>query len=324
MQVLLTGATGFIGGHLCRRLVEGGHQVVALVRDPKKAASLPSSGVERLEGDLSIFDEPDRVLPPCDVVMHIAGVVSAKTADEYDAINFRAVKSLVECVARQKWQPRRLLFASSLAAAGPSVPGVRKNESDVCDPVDDYGRAKLAAEIFLRDAPFPTTSFRPSVVFGPKDPATLTFFRMAVRGWGFRVGGPAQAFSFIDVDDLVDGILRMADDASREHRTYFVSSHQDTDSRELWDAFSSLLDRRVRVVVVPRPALYGASVASTALSKVFRFKNQLDKKQYDQLTAPAFICSSKALQQAHDWSPRHDLSGSLKKALDGYRTEGWL
>jgi nucleoside-diphosphate-sugar epimerase len=323
MKVLLTGATGFIGGHLCRRLVAGGNPVVALVRDAKKAASLPGE-VERLEGDLSIFDRPDLVLPPCDVVMHIAGVVAAKSAHEYDAINFRAVKSLVEGVARQSWKPRRLLFASSLAAAGPSTPGVRKTEADVCEPVDDYGRAKLAAEQFLREAPFPTTSFRPSVVFGPKDPATFTFFRMAIRGWGFRVGGPAQHFSFIDVDDLVDAIVRMADDTSREHRTYFVSSHQDTDSGELWNAFSDVVGRKVRVVVVPRPALYGASVAGTALSKVFGFKNQLDRKQYDQLTAPAFICTSKALQQAHDWNPQLGLADSLRKALQGYRADGWL
>jgi nucleoside-diphosphate-sugar epimerase len=297
--------------------------VLALVRDPKRATSLPS-GVQKLQGDLSLFDRPDLELPPSDVVIHMAAVITAKSQDQYEAINFRAVRSLVDCVARQKWKPRRFLFASSLAAAGPSMEGVRKTESDLCDPVDDYGRAKLAAEIFLRDAPFPTTSFRPSVVFGPKDPATLTFFRMAVRGWGFRVGGPSQTFSFIDVDDLVDGIVRMADDTSNEHRVYFVSTDHDTDSISLWDAFSGVLGRRIRVLVVPRPALYGASVASTALSKVFRFKNQLDRKQYDQLTAPAFVCSSKALQEAHDWKPRLDLQESLRKALQGYRAEGWL
>jgi nucleoside-diphosphate-sugar epimerase len=323
MHVLLTGATGFIGGHLCRRLVAAGHTVRALVRDPKKASGLPA-GVEKLEGDLTLFDRPDLELPPCDVVMHMAAVITAKTPDQYEAINFRAVRSLVDCIARQKWKPRRMLFASSLAAAGPSAERVRKVESDLCDPIDDYGRAKLAAEIFLRDAPFPTTSFRPSVVFGPKDPAALTLFRMAVKGWGFRVGGPLQTFSFIDVDDLVDGVIRMADDTSSEHRVYFVSSDRDTDSGELWDAFSSVLDRRIRVLVVPRPALYGASLASTALSKVFRFKNQLDRKQYDQLTAPAFVCSSKALQDAHAWRPRLALQESLRKALQGYRADGWL
>src|SRR5262249_20198385 len=59
MQVLLTGATGFVGGHLCRRLVSAGHSVLALVRDPAKGAGLPREGVERLEGDLSLFARPD-------------------------------------------------------------------------------------------------------------------------------------------------------------------------------------------------------------------------------------------------------------------------
>jgi nucleoside-diphosphate-sugar epimerase len=324
MRVLLTGATGFIGGHLCRRLIETGHSVVALVRDPKKASTLPREGVEKLEGDLSLFERDDLVLPRCDVVIHMAAVVTARKPSQYDAVNFRAVKGLVRSVARQKWKPSRLLFASSLAAAGPSVPGLRKTESDPCLPVDDYGRSKLAAEMFLREAPFPTTSFRPSIVFGPRDPATFTFFRMAVRGWGFRLSGPLQALSFIDVEDLVDGILRMADDISSEHRTYFVSSHHDFDSSKLWDVLAAVLDRRIRVLVVPRPMLRGVSIASTALSKIFRYKNQLDRKQYDQMVAPAFICSSKALQQAHDWTPRLDLGESLRKAFQGYRADGWL
>jgi dihydroflavonol-4-reductase len=324
MHVLVTGGTGFIGGHVCRRLVAAGHQVVALVRDPARAAGLPRTGIEQLEGDLSLFEQPGVVLPRCDVVVHLAGVVSAKHPRQYDLVNFQAVKNMVRCLARQKWQPRRFLFASSLAAAGPSLGGVRKTEADPCEPIDDYGRAKLSAEIFLRDAPFPTTSFRPSVVFGPKDPATLAFFRMALKGWGFRVAGPAQVFSFIDIDDLVAAVAEMVDDESSARRTYFVSSLEDTDSVLLWEALSSLLDRRVRVVVVPRAALYGASVASTAVCRVFGLKNQLDRKQYDQLTAPAFTCSSEALQKAHGWRPRLNLTESLRKALQGYRADGWL
>jgi nucleoside-diphosphate-sugar epimerase len=324
MQVLLTGATGFIGGHVCRRLVAGGHQVVALVRDPGKAASLPRGGVEQIEGDLSLFERPELVLPACDVVIHLAGVVSAKAPGHYDLVNFQAVKKLVTCLARQKWRPRRMLFASSLAAAGPSRAGARKTETDSCQPIDDYGRAKLAAELFLRDAPFPTTSFRPAVVFGPRDPATLTFFRLALRGWGFRVAGPAQVFSYVDVDDLVVALTQMAEDTSSENRTYFVSSFEDTDTARLWETFASLLDRRVRVVIVPRAALYGASVASTAVCRVLGLKNQLDRKQYEQLTAPAFTCSSEALQKAHGWRPRLNLTESLRKALQGYRADGWL
>jgi len=323
MRVLLTGASGFIGGHLCRRLVARGDGVVALVRDRRRAAGLPAE-VERLEGDLSLFDRREIVLPPADVVIHLAGVVSADREADYETVNARAVKSLVACLGRQSWRPRRLLLASSLAAAGPSTPGVRKTEADPCAPIDAYGRAKRNAELFAGEAPFPTTCFRPSVVLGPRDPATLTFYRMAARGWGFRVAGPAQAFSYVDVDDLVDAILLMADDAGPEHRTFFVSAREDADSRQLWAELGSALGRRVRVIAVPRAALYGASLASTALSRVFRYKNQLDRKQYDQLTAPAFLCSSEALERAYGWRPRLGLGESVRKALEGYRSDGWL
>jgi nucleoside-diphosphate-sugar epimerase len=324
MKVFVTGATGFIGFHLCHRLVAEGHSVVALVRDLGKTAGLPSTGVELLQGDLGRLEAADFVLPPCDLVVHLAGVVSAQRDGEYEATNFQAVKSLVRCLERQTWRPRRLLFASSLAAAGPSTSAHRKTESEPNAPIDPYGRAKADAEAMLGAAPFPTTSFRPAIVFGPRDTATLSFFKLAARGWGFRVAGRPQELSFIDIDDLVSGIVAMMADSSSEHRTYFVSALEDTDSRRLWEVLAEVVGLRVRVVAVPRFGLRLASLVSTALSKVFRFRNQLDGKQYAQLTAPAFLCSSDALQKAHPWVPRVGLSESLGKAWAGYRASGWV
>src|SRR5262245_57979690 len=139
MRVFVTGATGFIGAHLCRALVAGGHQVVALVRDPKKAAAeLPATGVEALAGDLSVFDRADLVLPACDVVIHLAGVVAADTLDQYQAINHEAVRSLVRALGRQAWRPRRFLFASSLAAVGPSASRAPRTERDPAEPIEPY------------------------------------------------------------------------------------------------------------------------------------------------------------------------------------------
>jgi nucleoside-diphosphate-sugar epimerase len=326
MRVLVTGATGFIGAHLCRGLVAGGHHVVALVRDPKKAAAeLPATGVETLAGDLSLFERDDLVLPPCDLVIHLAGVVTAPSVEQYDAVNFEAVRRLVKALARQTWRPRRFLFASSLAAAGPSATRVPKTEVDPAEPVEPYGRAKWKAEQFLRaEAPFPTTSFRPSLVFGPRDTATLAFFRMARRGFGFRIAGTPQDLSFIDVDDAVSGIIAMTTDTSDAHRTYFLAANEQMDTELLWRAMSEAIGRRVRVVRVPRSVLRGASVLSTAASRIVGFTNQLDAKQVDQMLAPAFLCSSAALQAAHDWTPRVSLVASLAKAWAAYRADGWL
>src|SRR4029077_18320188 len=104
----------------------------------------------------------------------------------------------------------------------------------------------LAAE-----APFPTTSFRPSIVFGPRDTATLTFFKMAKRGLGFRIAGEPQGLSFIDVDDVVSGIVAMMNDTSDAHRTYFLAAREQMDTEVLWHAMSKAIGRRVRVLRVP-------------------------------------------------------------------------
>jgi len=323
VRVFVTGATGFIGHHLCQRLVERGDHVVGLVRSPARAARL-SSEVELMTGDLGILADARTVLPPCDVVVHLAGLVAADRLSDYEAINFLAVRDLLSCIDRQAWKPKRLLLASSLAAAGPSAPDHPWTENDALRPIEPYGMAKAMAEPIVRDAPFPTTSFRPPIVFGPGDEATLTFFKAARAGVGLRVAGDPQQLSFVDVRDLVDAILRMADDPRTGSFVYYTSHPDRMDLAEMWRALGHAVRRSVRVVPIPRALLYAAMVVSTILSKIFRYKNRLDSKQYRQMVAPAFVCSSEKLRKELCWTPRHDLDAALTNAADGYRAAGWL
>lgn len=323
MRVFITGATGFIGGHLARQLVERGDHVIALVRSKAKAANLPA-GVETFAGDLSIFADPNTVLPACDVVIHLAGVVAADSLAQYDEINHVAVKHLVECLQRQSWKPARLVFASSLAAAGPSAPGRPWNEQDALAPIDDYGRAKAKAEQVVSAAPFPTTSFRPPIVFGPGDDATFTLFKSARSGIGMRIAGPVQELSFVDVRDLVNAIVVMADDRRPDSHTYYASHPDLMNMRVLWQELGTAVGKRVFVLPMPRQLLFVAMLAATFFAKLFSFKNQLDKKQYEQMVAPAFVCSGARLQADLGWKPAHVLADTLGHAAAGYRAAGRL
>lgn len=323
MRIFVTGATGFIGQHLCRRLVERGDDVIALVRTPQKAAALPAA-VDRFAGDLSIFADDRTALPPCDVVIHLAGVVAAKTLDEYDRINGEAVADLVKCLARQEWSPKRFLFASSLAAAGPSPRDRAWTEDDAPAPADLYGKAKARAELIARQAAFPTTIFRPPIVLGPGDEASLTLFRAAERGIGFRVAGEAQRISFVDVRDLVEGILRMADDRRPGSFTYFIGHATPTDVSSLWRELARAVGKSNVVVPVPRWLLYVAAHLSPFASSILRYRNQLDRKQYQQMTAPAFVCSSERLRADLGWSAKYDLAECVAHAVAGYRAAGRL
>jgi len=321
MRFLVTGATGFIGSHLCRRLVERGDSVTALVRNPAKLDALPI--VDVLEGDLSIFEQEDLALPAFDVVVHLAGIVAGRSEQHYWDVNYQAVVDLIRCLERQSWSPKRFLFASSLAAGGPSLDGKPNVEADEPRPIEAYGRAKAKAEAFLRDnAPFPTTSFRPALVFGAGDPASLTLFKIASRGLGFEVGGASQGLSFVDVSDLVIAIERMAEDDTSQHRTYYVSHPSMTNQAGLWKAIGDALGRRVTVATLPRSLLWLAMVAATSASRLLPVTNQLDDKQYRQMTAPGWICDSSALSNELGWKAEHDLAAAVARAAEGYRQLG--
>ena len=325
MKIFVTGGTGFIGQHLCNRLVKDGHQVVALIRSPEKARSLPE-GIEYNKGDLSLFSNPDLVLPECDTVVHLAAVVAGKNDAEYGKINHEAVVSFIECLERQTWTPKQFVFASSLAAGGPSLPDEPLTEEMEPAPIDSYGKAKIKAEWYLEGVSFPTTSFRPSIVLGPLDGATFTLYKMAKLGIGFRPTGPKQPVSFIDVMDLVDSIVKMCEqpDPQGEHRVYYVSYTEHTESVVLFEEMGKAFNKSVFLVPIPRPLLKTLSVVASAASQIIPFKNQLDAKQYRQITARAFLCSSDKLQNELGWSPQINLQESIRLSIEGYQKEGWL
>ncbi len=325
MRIFITGATGFIGTHLCHRLVADGHEVIALVRNPQKARDLPTENLHQLKGDLSIFKDPELLLPPCDQVIHLAGLVAADRLEDYREINFTAVQNLLTCLKRQRWQPKRFLFASSLAANGPSDSSRPHVETDQEQPNEPYGQSKLDAERYLRTyAPFPVTSFRPGAVYGPGDPALLTIFKMAARGFGFRITGFNQLISYIYVDDLVDAIASLLGDTSSQHRIYFTTHPENANLDQMWNELSRVMERHIFMVPIPKAIFFALMLGSTAAAKLLRYHNQLDYKQYQQVTVPAFACSSAALQRDFAWQPKYNLARCIEATTAGYREAGWL
>lgn len=324
MRFFITGATGFIGTHLTRRVLAEGHQVVALVRSPHKLAAAVAEAIEVVPGDLSLLADPTLVLPPVDVVVHLAGVVTAASPEQYEQINFAAVVDLMDCLERQDWRPRRVLFASSLAAAGPSAPGKAHTEDDPLAPIEDYGQAKARAEAMLAGRTIPSTSFRPCLVLGAGDPATLVFYKLGNWHLGFRVSGPPQALSVVDVSDVVGAILAMAAEEGTQHKRYFVAHPQAVHPAAIFRAVGAAMGKGVWVVPIPRTLLRRVSGLLTGLAGVLGFHNPLDAKQLAQMLAPGFVCSSQQLQAATGWRPDCDLAQATRAAVRGYREMGWL
>ncbi len=324
MQVFITGATGFIGTVLTHKLVEQGHDVTVLLRSPKKLPKLPKDKIRVIEGDLSIFENPDLELPPFDVVIHLAGSIFAKNRDGYFKGNFEATKHLIEAIKRQPWQLKRFLYASSLAAAGPSTIGRPHVESDNLLPVDWYGESKKASEDYLQTLDIPTTSFRPAIVFGPGDENSLDLYKMTKRGIAPRVAGFDQELSWVDVDDAVDGIILMMKDERPEHQQFFIAHPDHSTIKTIWFSLGKVMKRSPLRLPLPKGILYVAMLASTGFSKIFGTFNKLDRKQYSQMVEKSFLCSGEKLQTELGWDPKYGLEACFRRSVEGYKKLGWL
>ncbi|RMG75613.1 MAG: NAD-dependent epimerase/dehydratase family protein [Chloroflexi bacterium] len=209
--VLVTGATGFLGSALVKRLsIEGGKKIKALVRRPERAKFIHDlDGVELVFGDITNAAHIQNVMPGCDVVFHVAAALGGNLTHQY-AVNVQGTRHLVEAAVRAG--VKRFVHVSTISVYG------YRNRTDVTestpyDPgADPYHITKVMAEKTLIDyaADMPYTIIRPGMIYGPRSQMwTKTMFKL-VRKRVFFIGDGSGSAYPIYVDDVVDLMLTLA------------------------------------------------------------------------------------------------------------------
>lgn len=275
-RVVITGASGFIGLRLVRRLLADGFagapaQIVAIVRN---ADRLPSDvGRQCTVAPLDLASAPiDDIRTACGAgatVVHLAASASASGGETAAANNERATERLVE--ALREANPRRIVYVSSIGAVDrePSDPCTAPLSEDAQpNPLTRYGRSKLHGERVVAASGLPFAVVRPTWVYGPgmREDSHLRVLLSMVRrrAIGARIRYPGRV-SVIHVSDLCDALVRVAVADGAAGRTFFASDGSPVALGDLLAMMGETLAVPAATLAVPRPARWLARRVRPAL-----------------------------------------------------------
>jgi nucleoside-diphosphate-sugar epimerase len=259
-KVLVTGANGFVGLRLCKKLTERKYEVCAALRQICHQENLDSQE-QVIVGNIGLYTRWEAALQDVDCVIHLASRVhimketAVDPSAEYRRINVNGTLNLANQAAQAG--VRRFIFISSIKVNGEfTLLGVPFTEQDIPSPLDPYGKSKYETEKMLRDLTGRTDMelviIRPVLIYGPGVKAN--FFSMMnwlYKGIPVPFGAIHNQRSFAALDNVVDLIITCIDHSSAANQIFLVSDGEDMSTTKLLKRMANALEVPVRLVRVP-------------------------------------------------------------------------
>jgi nucleoside-diphosphate-sugar epimerase len=325
---LVTGVTGFTGGHLARHLLTRGCRVRGLVRRRSldKARSLGATGLEIAAGDLSDQPSLEEVCRGVDVVFHVAATYreAGQPSSAYRAVNVDGTRHLL--ASAKKSGVRRFVHCSTGGVHG-HIEHPPANEEAPLRPGDIYQETKLDAETLAREfgtrEGLAVTIVRPIGIYGPGDTRFLKMFRGIARGW-FPILGSGDVFYHLTyIDDLVEGFRLCAERDTAVGRTFLVAGPEYTTLNEL----TTLIARELGVAPprwrLPVWPFWMAGAICEAVCVPLRVEPPLYRRRVDfYVKSRAFDISRARRELGYD--PKVDLKTGIRRTVEWYRAQGML
>ncbi len=330
MKILVTGANGFVGSHLCEDLLKKGHVVFALMRNPNKWEGERHPKLTIIKGDLDRETLPWVSELPDDLstVVHTAGIVHHYHTSEFFRVNAEGTLHLIESL-KKKFTHLHFVLISSLAAGGPGVDDKTKRaENDLDLPVSLYGQSKKKAEDYLKKyspSTYTLSVVRPPMVIGPRDPAVLDVVKMVQNRFVLLPGtnSLSKRYSFVCVYDLVSSIVKIIES---KKPTFIYSAHPHVVTfYELTNQMKKQLNVSW-VVYLPMPLLFVRILAHflSFIYALFPHSLRLTPDKIFELEATNWSCDQSVSEKELGMVYVYDLQKTIEVTLADYKKRKWI
>ena len=312
--VLVTGAAGFVGRHVVQALCSAGFTVRALARQPVGAGR--QDGVTEVFGDVTDPATCAIAVREVDAIVHLAALLTARRAAQYERVNVHGTATLLHAAARQEGLIRRVVLMSSVAAMGPAPAGQLLTETDPCRPRTAYGQSKLAAECAARalQDSLPLTVLRPSFVYGPHDPRGADHLRTLLQPPGRGWKTPICQLSFIHVTDLARACVHAVTADLRTGTTLLLAD----------PASCSWEDVRAAVTVALGRLAEARRLAPEVRALVLRRARELDVLARGAGRLESWGCDTRRAQAALGFTGTRTLAAGAYDAIASYEEQGFF
>jgi len=326
-RVLVTGATGFTGSVLVRKLVEQGLDVVAIARPTSNTQQFDGLPITWFKGD--VFDKAliDWAMKDVTHIFHmVTPFREAKSPDQgYYNVHVLSTQLLAKAALAQP-NFKRFVHISTIGVHG-HIENPPADETYRTEPGDVYQQSKLEGEEWIRtfgkESGLPVAVVRPAGIYGPGEKRLLKIYKMVVKGWVPAIGKGGNLLHFIHVDDLTDCLLVAANHHKAVGETFICGSEKAITFKEMVSLIEAQYSVSAKFISLPGPPLFAIADLCELIFRPLGIEPPIYRRRLAFYTKDRSFNTSK-IRDLLGFTPRHSDQEGLKELGQWYVDHQWV
>ncbi len=329
-NILITGASGFIGSFLVEEAIQRNNQTFAGIRSTSSKKYLSDPKIHFIElnyrdpvsMDISLNNFANKY-GSFDYIIHNAGLIKAKSKADYFLVNFENTKEFVNALKRNNLVPHKFIYISSLAAFGPGERSNPITEHQVQKPLTAYGLSKLRSEQFLYAAKdFPFLIINSTAVYGPREKGFLFLLKSIEKHLELHISSTKQLLSFVHVQDFCKAVFLSMESSAINRR--FLVSDLNVYTPEIFNLIvKTNLNKKTIPINIPSSVARLLALFSEILGRISNEVPVLSRERLKEFKALNWNVDCSEIIKL-GFKPQFSLEEGLKQTIQWYKKQGWL